>query len=76
MAVYPEGVHSLQGAKHQINWEKCKNCGKCTEICPTVALEIKGRKFFQYENSLKRFLRTKYFILILEVGLQFQVENL
>jgi len=52
----------LQGAKHQINWEKCKNCGKCTEICPTVALEIKDRKF-PVQKLFKEILKDKVFYI-------------
>ena len=60
VAVCLESVHILQDGKHQINWQKCKNCFKCVEVCPNVALDIKGRKF-SVQKIFEEVLKDKVF---------------
>ena len=36
------GVHSIDGGVHTLERDKCKCCGKCTEVCFSEALKIYG----------------------------------
>lgn len=46
------GVHSFQDGVHQVDFDKCGACGKCTEVCPTNALSMLG-----YEISAKEVIK-------------------
>ena len=38
----PNGVHTFEGGVHKVDWEKCKACGKCEEVCFGQALKLYG----------------------------------
>jgi len=42
VTVCKQGVHSVDGSKHLINYSDCIVCGQCVENCPYNALAIKG----------------------------------
>ncbi|WP_070040485.1 glycyl-radical enzyme activating protein [Robinsoniella peoriensis] len=40
--LFPE-LHSVQRAEHQVQWERCKLCRSCIDICPSGALSQVGK---------------------------------
>jgi len=49
----PQGVHRLDGARHELDRAKCIACGRCAEECPTGALVIKGYRMTAREVVAK-----------------------
>lgn len=43
-AIYAIGTGERTVDKVSLNWDLCTNCGKCVEICPTMALYIYGKE--------------------------------
>jgi len=43
--VCPNGVHRVDENGHQVDFEKCRLCGKCTDICPAGALLPSGKAY-------------------------------
>ena len=43
-AIYLIGSGERTDDKISINWEPCTNCGKCVEVCPTLALYMFGQE--------------------------------
>lgn len=37
------GVHSIVGGEHIVNYGDCLGCGRCIDVCPVSALSIKGQ---------------------------------
>lgn len=42
--VCPQGVHTFEGDKHRVQWEKCNACGTCIGACPAQALVQCGQE--------------------------------
>ena len=63
----PQQALSTTNARF-INRDRCIQCGKCTEICPTRALEMKGKRMsvtavmreLEKENLYRRSGRRDY----------------
>lgn len=53
-------VHNLTDGKHTVRFKKCVACGKCTELCPTKALEIAGAQM-ESEEIINIVLKDKAF---------------
>jgi pyruvate formate lyase activating enzyme len=43
-AIYVIGSGERADDKVSINWDLCTNCGKCVEVCPTMALYMFGQE--------------------------------
>jgi pyruvate formate lyase activating enzyme len=39
-----EAIYVKQGGGLKIDYSRCKNCGRCVEICPTTALKTAGKE--------------------------------
>lgn len=44
-SVCPYGVHQVDENGHRVDFEKCRLCGKCMELCPTHALTKSGSEY-------------------------------
>jgi pyruvate formate lyase activating enzyme len=40
--VCPQDAQIVSQAERRVLWEKCDDCGKCADICPSKALEMAG----------------------------------
>jgi len=56
----PQNANFIENGLHQFVRERCKSCGKCTEVCYAGALQLAGKKM-SVEQVLEEVLKDKKF---------------
>ena len=49
VAICPQGAHSIQDGKHQVDFSRCSACGACAQQCPAQALQLLGQEISAQE---------------------------